>query len=201
MADSKRRTQITELIERRRRALVERPDISQTMRKLSQSNSRNPKAPLRSRRTTTTTLLLGGAGVLLMLFCVAIAVTVLIGNIWLQNQLSDPTTTVQKYYAALKQRNYNEAYGYLSKNLQGHVLPATFADTYSGNDTLDGVIDRYYISVDKKDESTATVTAIIVRRARDTAQLQTLNLVKEDGDWRIAEITLGGNVPIPTVTP
>jgi hypothetical protein len=201
MADSKRRTQITELIERRRRALVERPDISQTMRKLSQSSSRNPKAPIRPRRTTTTTLLLGGAGVLLMLFCVALAVTVLIGNIWLQNQLSDPTTTVQKYYAALKQRNYNEAYSYLAKNLQGRVLPVTFADTYSGNDTLDGVIDRYYITINKRDEATATVTVIVVRRARDTAQLQTLNLVKENGDWRIAEITLGGNVPIPTVTP
>src|SRR5262245_27194215 len=200
MGDSKRRTQIAELIERRRRALVERPDISQTMRKLSQSSSRNPKAQIRPRRSATITLLLGGAGILLALICAALAVTVLIGNIWLQNQLNDPTTTVQKYYAALKQRNYTEAYSYLTTSLQGQVKP-TFAHTYSAYDTLDGIIDRYYITDNQKDESSATVTAIVVRRGRDTAQVETLRLVKEGSDWRINAITQGDSVPIPTLTP
>jgi hypothetical protein len=202
---SRRRTEVAELVARHRRELADRPDISQAMRKLSQSSSRNPTRPMGSekqrRRPPALTLAIGAGAVLAMLVCVATAVTVLAGNLWLQNQLNDPGTTVQQYYAALGQKNYDEAYSYFSKRLQGEIGSSAYADTFGSYDAVDGVVDRYVVTSSQVNGNSATITVTVVRRGREMAQVQTLRLVKENGDWRIDNIVLGGDVPIPSPTP
>jgi hypothetical protein len=203
--DSQRRVELAELVARHRRELADRSDISQAMRKLSQSSSRNPTRPMgpqkQRRRPPALTLVIGVGAVLAMLICVASAVTVLAGNILLQNQLSDPETTVQKYYAALGQQNYDEAYSYFSKHLQGEIGSSAYANTFGSFDAVDGVVDRYVVTSKQVNGNSATFTVAVVRRAREMAQLQTLQLLKENGNWHIDNFVIGGDVPIPSPTP
>ena len=201
MADTQRRAQVAELVERHRRELSKRPDISQRMRKLSESSGRHPKGPLKPRRSPTLALLIGAVAVVGMLLCVGSAATVLVGSLWVRGQLGDPSIAVQNYYAALKQKNYSEAYSYLSKRAQGQTSLETFSDTYSSFDRVDGVIDQHIVTASKVGSDTATVTVTIVRRGRDRAQQQSVQLVKDGGDWRIDGLTTVGDVPLPTITP
>jgi hypothetical protein len=201
MADTQRRAQLAELVERRRQELSQRPDISQRMRKLSESGGRHPKNPLKLRRSPTLTLLIGAVAVAGMLLCVGSAATVLLGSLWVQGQLGDPSITVQNYYSALKQKNYVQAYSYLSKKAQGQTSLDAFSGTYGSYDRVDGVIDQHIVTASKVGSDTATVTVTIVRRGRDRAQQQSVQLVKDGSDWRIDALTTTGDVPIPTTTP
>jgi len=201
MADAERRAQIAERVQQRRRELLDRPDISQRMRKLSESSGRHPKGPMKRKRSTTLTLLLGAGAVMAMLLCVATAAMVLAGNLWVQAQLGDPTVTVQNYYSALGQQNYQTAYSYLSKRAQSKTSEAHFADTYSSLDSVDGIIQQHIVTSSKVASDSATIKVTLVRRGREMAQTQTLQLVKDSGDWRIDAITQGPDVPVPTITP
>lgn len=87
MADTKQQTAVAELVERHRRDLAERTDISQAMRKLSQSGGRNPIGPTKKKpRSTALTLLIVVPTVLVMVICVASAALALAGNLWLQTR-------------------------------------------------------------------------------------------------------------------
>ena len=202
MADIKQRTEVAELVERHRRDLGDRTDISQAMRRLSQSSGRNPMGPPKQKpRSMGLSLLIGVPAVVAMVVCVATAAMVLAGNLWLQSQLNDPTTTVQKFYAALGQKNYSEAYSYFSTNLKARQSEQAFADKWSGFDQVDGVVDRYTVNTGSKvGSATATIPVTVVRRVPNTAQVQTLTLVKVGNDWFIDNVAIGSSVPVPTAS-
>ena len=200
MNDPRRRAELTTLVERHRRELGERPDVSQRMRKLSQSSSRNAIGKPRPQRATLT-LLFGALAVMVMVACVASAALIFAGGLVFQGQLSDPTTTTQKFYSALHEENYTLAYSYFSKNLKSHISEGAFADTYSSYDRIDGVIESYPIQSQNVGSATATLTIAVERRGNDSqAQTQTLRLVKEGSDWHIESIILGAQTPIPSPT-
>ncbi len=201
MKDPKRRAELSTLLEQRRRELGERTDISQAMRKLSQSSSRNPIGPQKKPRSATVGLLLGAAGVFVLVACIVSAVSLTAGALALNDQLTDPSTTVQRFYSALHEQNYNLAYSYFSKNLKAHVSQSAFADQNGSFDQIKGVIQSYPVQNSNIGATSATITVAVVRRSNDsTGQLQTLGLTKEGNDWRIDSITLGGSVPIPSPT-
>lgn len=201
MKDPKRRAELATLLEHRRRELGERTDISQAMRKLSQSSSRNPIGPQSKPRSTTVGIVLGVAAVVVLIACVVSAVSLTAGALALNDQLTDPSATVQRFYSALHQQDYGLAYSYFSKNLKKNISQSIFIDQYSSYDKVKGVIQSYPIQSSTVSGATATMTIAVVRRSNDsTAQLQTLRLIKEGNDWRIDGITIGGNVPIPSPT-
>lgn len=201
MKDPKARAELATLLEQRRRELGERTDISQAMRQLSQSSSRNPIGPQRKPRSATVGLLLGVGAVVVLVACIVSAVSLTAGALALNDQLTNPGTTVQRFYSALHQQDYNLAYSYFSKNLKAHISQSAFADQYGSYDQVKGVIQNYPVQSSTIDTSTATITVAVVRRSNDsTAQLQTLGLTKEGNDWHIDSITLGGPVPIPSPT-
>ena len=201
MKDPRRRAELATLLERRRRELGERTDISQAMRKLSQSSSRNPIGPQPKARSATVGLLLGAAGIVMLVACIVSAVSLTAGALALNDQLTDPSTTVQRFYSALHQQDYGLAYSYFSKNLKAHISQSAFADQYSSYDQVKGVIQHYPVQSSAINGATATITVAVVRRSNDsTAQLQTIRLTKEGNEWRIDGITLGGLVPIPSPT-
>ncbi len=201
MKDPKRRAELSTLLEQRRRELGERTDISQAMRKLSQSSSRNPIGPQKKPRSSIVGLLLGAAGVAVLVACIVSAVSLTAGALALNNQLTDPSTTVQRFYSALHEQNYNLAYSYFSTNLKAHVSQSAFADQNGSYDQIKGVIQSYPVQSSSIGATSATITVAVVRRSNDSAgQLQTLGLTKEGNDWRIDSITLGGSVPIPSPT-
>lgn len=202
MKDSKQRKDLALLVERRRRELADRPDISQHMRELSQSSSRNTVVGPRSlSRRTTISLILGGLAVVALIACVASAVLVTAGGLWFQSQLSDPGTTVQKFYSALHQQSYGDAYALLTPTAKAHLSESQFTDTYSSYDSIEGVVEDYPVQKSAVAASTATFTVAVVRRGNAIqATLETLALVNVNGNWYIDSITRGGTVPVPSPT-
>lgn len=201
MKDPQRRKELAELVARRREELGNRPDISQRMRKLSESSGRNPIGPKPVPRRTTLTILAGGLAAVALIACVATAIAVTAGGLWFQSQLNDPSTTVQKFYTALHQQDYPDAYALLSSNLKAHVSQSQFTDQYSSIDQIKGVVDTYPILKSTIGNSAATVTVAVVRRGDEsTAQVETIHLVKDGNDWNIDAITDTGTMPAPSPT-
>ena len=201
MKDPKRRAELSTLLEQRRRELGERSDVSQAMRKLSQSSSRNPIGPQAKQRSNTMMIVFTVAAVVVMVACIVSTVALTAGALALNDQFTDPSTTVQRFYSALHQQNYTLAYSYFSKNLKANVSQTAFSDQYSSYDQVKGVIQTYPIQSSAIGTTTATLTVAVTRRSNDsTAQIQTLRLVKEGNDWHVDGITLGGSVPIPSPT-
>lgn len=196
MNESQRRAELAERVEQRRRELNARPDISQAMRKLSaSSNHRNTLDALPQKRSTRITLILIGVGVVAVLAVVLTVATFA----FLSNQLSDPTATAENYYSALHDRDYQQAYGYLTRSAKAHLKETDFANTYASLDTTGGIVDSYSVKGATTNGNRATIVMIVVRRGNTgTGQLQTLSMVQENGDWRIDAITLGATVPAPT---
>jgi hypothetical protein len=201
MNDSKHRAELAQLVEQRRRELSARPDISQTMRKLSQSSSRNPVSPRPPKRARLRILIITGVAVGALIVCAMGTVAVVWANSVVQSSFSDPENTVQQFYGALHETNYQEAYSYFSSNAKAHLTETTFEDEYSSYDRVDGIIQNFPIQSSVLQGSTAQIVALITRRGDDdTGQVQTLHLIFSNNSWFIDSIVIGQTVPLPTAT-
>ena len=202
MKDSKQRNELAMLVERRRRELADRPDISQRTRELSQSSSRNRVVGPRSlSRRTTISIMLGGLALVALVACVASAVLVTAGGLWFQSQLSDPGTTVQKFYSALHQQSYSDAYALLTPAAKAHLSESQFTDKYSSYDSVEGLVEDYPVQKSTVGATTASFTIAVERRGdTNQATVETLALVNVNGSWYIDSITRTGTIPIPTPT-
>lgn len=196
MNDPHRRAELAERVEQRRRELNARPDISQAMRKLSAPNNHhNTLDALPKKRSTKISMILIGAGVVAVL---AVILTIVTFS-FLSNQLSDPTATAENYFSALHDRDYQQAYGYLTTSAQAHLSESAFANTYANLDITAGIVDSYSVKSTTTNGSRGTIVMIVVRRGNTSVgQVQTLSMLKENGSWRIDAITLGATVPAPT---
>jgi hypothetical protein len=201
MNEPKHRAELAKLVEQRRRELESRPDISQTMRRLSESSHRNPVGkPARSRKTTRA-LILTGAGVVALVICILGTAAVIWANTLVQTGFSDPANTVQQFYSALHETNYSQAYSYFSKNAKAHLSQDTFTNLYSGYDRVDGIVQDFPIQSTTQKGDTAEVVALVTRRGdASTGQLQTLTLVSSSSGWLIDGIVIGATIPLPTAT-
>ncbi len=200
MIDPKKREDLARRVEQRRRELLERPDISERTRELSQSSSRNPILRPR-KRSTTRNLIVGGIAVFALLACVVSATAVIAGSFWIQGQLNDPTTVVQQYYSSLHQQDYARAYTLLSTSAQKTVSQSQFADRYGSYDRIEGIVDSFTVTKSSLGDSSATFSVAVQRRGDNVhAQLETVRLIKENGGWRIDSVVSNGAVPISTAT-
>ena len=199
MADPKQQTAVSALLDRHRRELADRTDISQAMRKLSQSSGRNPLGPAKQKpRSLGLTLLIAIPAVLAMVVCVATASLVLAGNLWLQSQLTDPGTTVQKYYAAVGEQNYTLAYTFFTDHYKASVSLESFQSKGLGYDQDDGLVKSYSVTSTTTGNSAATYIVTIVRSVPNTLQTQTIQLKKVGSDWLIDDITRPTLAPLAT---
>lgn len=200
MNDVKRRKELTQRVEQRRRELAARPDTSNRMRKLSESSSRNQIGKQR-KRSTTLSFIIGGFAVIALVACVASAVAVTAGGLWLKGQLDDPSQVTLKFYTSLHQQDYHLAYSYLSGSFKAHVSESAFTDKYGSYDQISGIVEHYTVTKSDVGDTTATVAMIVARRGDPTtAQVQTLRLIKEGSDWHIDSITLGDTVQVTPTT-
>jgi hypothetical protein len=203
MKDPKQRQELSMIIERRRKDLADRLDVNKRTRDLSElsaSGSRYAAKPKDMKRSTTLTLIFSAVAVVVLLACVVSAIAVTAGGFWLHGQLADdPTTTVEKYYSALHAQDYAQAYSYLTTGLKAKTPESAFDDRNSSYDKINGIVDSYPIVQSSVKDSTAIVVVNVIRRGNDaTAKQETLTLTQENGDWRINDIALGGDVPIPS---
>lgn len=200
MADPRRSEELAARIEERRRMLEDRPDVSQRLRDLSASNSRNaiPSSAFK-RRSPLVTLAVTLGALLALVACVVGAVAVISSGIWVQAQLGSPNTTVQDFYAAVHSQDYPQAYGFLSSQAQKEITLVEFQQSYVTTDTLSGAVESYAITTSTTRNGTATVTVDVVRRGdTDTATIYVLTLTQQNNAWRIAAIRQTGTGPAPT---
>lgn len=199
MADPQRHQELAARIEEKRRLLEGRADVSQRLRELSSSSSRNVMAPARKRRSPLLTLLVTGGAVVALFACIVASVALIGSGIWVQAQLGSPNTTVEDFFSAIHAQNYPQAYGFLSHKAQSELSEERFQQVYQASDTLAGAVDYYAIMATVTQGSTATVTVDVVRQGdTKTAQVFALALAQEGGSWRITAIQQTGTAPAPT---
>lgn len=204
MAEVDRREELTQRVAERRKLLGERESLDPRVRMLAQSGSRHLLPPRPVAKTSSIPLvILAVVAAVALIGCVATATAVVASGVWLQGALSDPTTTVQEFYGALQQQNYQHAYSYFSASAQSHMSEAAFTDTFSGYDRIDGTVSG--VTITRTDVAasgrTATVVVSVKRTGSVTArqrQVHTLVLMQENGVWRINSVTITLAQPTPT---
>ena len=204
MNDPERRAALESRVLQRRRELSERPDVSERMRELSASGSRNPisPAPTPKPRSRLRTVLIAVAAVIALLVCVTGAGAVIASGVFFTNQLNDPSTVVEDYYNALETQDFTRAYGYLSTNAQHHTSENAFETDARADDAFSGSIASFAITSDTTSGSTAVIVLDLTRRgAPNQATVETIGLVKQNGSWRIDSIKDGSVIPAPTPAP
>lgn len=199
MSNTNSRPDLSGILEQRRRELSDRPDISVRMRKLSQSNARNP-VPVRPRkRPTLLKLVLAAVAVVLLLACGVTAAVAVASGVWFHNQLTDPSQTALDFYSALHQQDYTRAYSFFSSGARTSLSQSAFTSQFSAYDSVSGIVQSYTVDGSSKIQgSNAVVTVDVVRRGNpNQAQVQTIYLVSQDGSWKIDRIQLGATIPAP----
>ena len=199
MSNTNSRPDLSGILEQRRRELSDRPDISVRMRKLSQSNARNP-VPVRPRkRPTLLKLVLAAVAVVLLLACGVTAAVAVGSGVWFHNQLTDPSQTALDFYSALHQQDYTRAYSFFSSGARTSLSQSAFTSQFSAYDSVSGIVQSYTVDGSSKIQgSNAVVTVDVVRRGNpNQAQVQTIYLVSQDGSWKIDRIQLGATIPAP----
>jgi hypothetical protein len=186
MADAQDRRDLSSMLEQRRRALLQRPGVSERVQHLSESGSRHPLNPRRARRPTLLMGLIAGGALTLMLVCGIAAVALVVNGLWLHSQLSSPTVTAQSFFSALHQQDFASAYSYLSDDAKSHISEATFAAKFQAYDQVNGIVESYPVASSKTNGNIATVQVYVTRSGSDgEAVAETLNFVKQGSDWRI----------------
>jgi hypothetical protein len=187
------------ILEQRRRELSDRPDISVRMRKLSQSNARNPVPVRQHKRPTLLKLVLAAVAVVLLLACGVTAAVAVASGVWFHNQLTDPSQTALDFYSALHQQDYTRAYSFFSSGARTSLSQSAFTSQFSAYDSVSGIVQSYTVDGSSKIQgSNAVVTVDVVRRGNpNQAQVQTIYLVSQDGSWKIDRIQLGATIPSP----
>ncbi len=186
MADTPNRRQLSSLLEQRRRALLNRPEISDRVRQLSASGTRNPVNPRRMRRPALLTALVAGGALAIMLLCGISAVALVANGLWFHSQLGSPSVTAQSFYGALHQKDYATAYSYLSETAKAHISQGEFTAKFQAYDQVSGVVESYLVASTKVTGSRATVQMDVTRSGADgQAVAQTLTFVQQSGSWWI----------------
>lgn len=201
MDDRHEREALTHRVAEHRKLLGDWDSLDPRVRTLAQSGSRNLLPPRPGGRNSSVSLVvLAVVAAIALIGCVATATAVVASGVWLQGALNDPTTTVQGFYGAVKQQNFQRAYSYFSASARSHMSEATFTDTFGSYDRIDGAVSGFTITRTDMAASGSKATVIVsVERKGGAAsqQVHTLLLVKEDGVWRINSLSIA----LASVTP
>ena len=200
MANSRQRAELATRVEQRRQELGARSDVSTRLRELSASGSRFPAPSSRSpKRSTLLTFIVAASAVAGLLLIAVIATAVITGGVWVQTQLNSPTTTVEDYYAAVHQQNYQTAYGKFSTGAQASLTEPKYEQNMRATDMISGGVESYSASSANINGSTAIVTVQVVRRGNTTtADVFQVKLVLQQQNWRIDTIRQTGQTAAPT---
>ena len=200
MANSRQRAELATRVEQRRQELGARADVSTRLRELSASGSRFPAPSARSpKRSTLLTVVIAVSAVAGLLLVAVLATTVIASGIWVQTQLSSPTTTVEDFYSSIHQQDYQTAYSKFSTGAQTALTEAKFERDMRATDLISGSVESYSVSSANVNGSTATLNVEVVRRGNTTTALvYEVKLVLQQQNWRIETIRQTGQTAAPT---
>lgn len=184
------RRELAALVERQRRELAERPDVSLRMRQLSASGTKQPvpHAPA-VHRSLRTTIIAIGTGLVVSLLAV-ILIIVVVTRIFFQSQIGSPAQVAQQYYTALHEGDIPRAYSYFSPATRATLSESAFTTQEQGFEQIEGIVETYTTLSTTTTGNTAVIHEQVRRRSSDHAETDTLNMVQEDGNWYIASIVI-----------
>lgn len=199
MANPQRRAELATRIEQRRQELGERRDVSQRLRELSASGSHFPSPVASKGRSTLNTVIISVIAGIGLLAIIAIAAIVIVSGVWVQSQLSSPSITVEDFYAAVHQQDYQTAYSKLTSGAQSTLTETKFEQEMRATDLVSGGVQSYSVVSTTVNGANATVTVDVVRSGdTTTATVFQLTLTQEQQNWRIASIRQTGQTVAPT---
>jgi len=199
MTDPQRRVELATRIEQRRQELGARADVSTRLRELSASGSHFPVSGGPLRRSPLFRLIVVAGAVVALLLIAGLATFVVASGMWVQTQLNSPSITVEDFYSAVHQQDYQAAYSKFSTAAQNSLSEPKFEQTMRATDLISGGVDTYSIVSSATNGSTATVTVDVVRRGDTTmATVFQLTLTQEQQSWRISSIRQAGQTTAPT---
>lgn len=134
--------------------------------------------------------------ILLAVFCVLIIAAILIANYL--TTLAGPTVTVDNYYQAVTQKNYNLAYSYLTNNAtltsQNQKVPIGPQQDYVTSarllDSNIGSVTSYKVAT----TSNSTLLLINITRSKNAHSIHysaRFTMVQVDGNWKIKDMNGG----------
>jgi hypothetical protein len=145
-----------------------------------------PQQPGRSRRGLWIALAIIGG--LIILSCAVCGVLFVTGAGFFAKTIAGPAITVDQYYTAVKNQNYNTAYSYISTNLtasNGQTLTQELYTTAAqALDTVKGKVTNYSIGNISTNNNVATVTVSVTRGSASPYDVQ-LQLQQVNGSWKI----------------
>jgi hypothetical protein len=147
---------------------------------------RNAAAAGSQRKTLP--VVLGIVGVVVILGCLGIGALVTVRLISLQNTLNSPQVTIDTFYSALHVNDYQTAYNQLSSGFQQRYTFPSFRATFE----LIGTLASYQISnlQTRNNQASATVKVTLVKGDGGTTvdEIKNVQLVQENGDWKIDRV-------------
>ncbi len=138
--------------------------------------------------------ILGAIGAIVILSCLGIGAVVTVNLLSFQSSLNGPQTTLNDFYSALHTGDYHSAYDQLSSRYQHTLSYDTFQAKYAALDSLNGPLESHQVTSVQAQSATATATIKLVRRMQSGSiinELQTAQLIVEDGAWKIDQISPG----------
>ncbi len=132
-------------------------------------------------------LVLGVVGVVVILGCLGVGAVITFRLFSIQSSLNSPQTTLDNFYSALHNNDYQTAYNLLSKSYQQRLTEDSFRATFE----LTGTIASYQTSnlQTQSDQASATVKVTLAKPDGGTVdETKSVELVLEDGDWKINRV-------------
>jgi hypothetical protein len=108
-----------------------------------------------------------------------------------------PSGTIQRFFSALEQRNYNQAYDLLSDHMERKPTRDAFTRYIADQFTYGAQTQRVRIDTEQIDGKTATVTVRVTSYyggglplggANEYTSTETFTLAQEAGIWRITTL-------------
>jgi hypothetical protein len=142
--------------------------------------------PRQSRRALW--IVLGILGALIVLSCAVCGIFFALGIGFFAKTVAAPTSTVDQYYTAIKNQNYDTAYSYLAPNLTAsngqQLTQAIYKTAAQALDTVKGTVSNFTIGNISVNNDTASMT-VTVKRANASAYDVHLQLKQVSGTWKI----------------
>jgi ABC-type transporter MlaC component len=102
--------------------------------------------------------------------------------------VAGPAITVDQYYTAVKNQNYNTAYSYISSNMTtstGNTLTQELYTTAAqALDTVKGKVTNFSVGSVSTSNNVASVTVSVTRGSESPYDVQ-LQLQQVNGSWKI----------------
>ncbi len=144
-----------------------------------------PQQPKSRRGLWIALAIIGGV---LLLSCAVCGITFVAGVGFFAKTIAGPAITVDQYYTAVKNKDYNTAYSYISTNLTAsngqNLTQELYTTAAQALDTVKGNVTNFSVGTPSINNNVASVTVSVTRGSSAPYDVH-LQLQQVNGSWKI----------------